>query len=260
MKIWTIPHTLFAAKNLVLELNKFGIPSQLVEEIADDDEIYIIYGALNAPKIPKNYIVYQTEIAGTHFFNERYLEIIKNALAVFEYAEQNLSAYKHDNVIYLAPGVYPQTAVEKDIPLLFYGWIDGSERRKTILDIISKAYDVKIVTNITGQAMWDILSRTKVVLNIHYYDNSPLELFRISEAISHNCFVITEKENLCNYREIAEKLKADVAFLQTTPNFELSAERTRKRLNIINKKELDFNFKQAIGRLTHILQASTLVS
>lgn len=251
MKIWTIPHTLFAAKNLVLELNKFGIPSQLVEEIADDDEIYIIYGALNAPKIPKNYIVYQTEIAGTHFFNERYLAIIKNAIAVFEYAEQNLSAYKHDNVIYLAPGVYPQPAVEKDIPLLFYGWIDGSERRKTILDIISKEYGVKIVTNITGQAMWDILSRTKVVLNIHYYDNSPLELFRISEAVSHGCRVVTERGYPFNYEEIAEHLVCETSLAIKTPLAPFSEFKQAFR---------DFKFELAIGRLTHILQASTLVS
>lgn len=255
MKIWTIPHTLFAAKNLVLELNKFGIPSQLVEEIADDDEIYIIYGALNAPKIPKNYIVYQTEIAGTHFFNERYLAIIKNAIAVFEYAEQNLSAYKHDNVIYLAPGVYPQPAVEKDIPLLFYGWIDGSERRKTILDIILKEYDVKIVTNITGQAMWDILSRTKVVLNIHYYDNSPLELFRISEAVSHNCRVISEISENVSMFENDYYCIAQGAISRIEKYIE------RPFANYPERKFIEQNimFEKSIGRLTHILQASTLV-
>lgn len=40
--------------------------------------------------------------------------------------------------------------------------------------------------------MREILSRVKTVVNIHYYDKSPLEIFRINEALSHHCNVVSE--------------------------------------------------------------------
>lgn len=244
MKVWTIPHTLFDAKNLVSQLNKHGIPSQLVDEIGNDDEIYILYGALAAPKIPKNYIVYQTEIAGSHFFNERYLDIIKNALAVLEYSEHNLSAYSHEHKIFLQPAVYPQPVVKKDIPVLFYGWIQGSTRREIILDKIRQHCDLKVVVNIMGQAMWDILSRTKVVINLHYYDNSPLEVFRLAEAASHNCAVVSERGYPYDYNAIAEEM---------IPRIDGALARQFEPFSDFKFRVQDFKFSQVVERLNVIL-------
>lgn len=70
-----------------------------------------------------------------------------------------------------------------------------------------------VVENTLHQQMWDILKRTKVVINIHYYDNSPLELYRLHESISHGCKVWLHEENKFyesagdNLEEIKEGLK-----------------------------------------------------
>jgi hypothetical protein len=75
----------------------------------------------------------------------------------------------------------------KDIDLLFYGAL--SERRAKALKGFTS---VRVVQKILGQPMRDLLSRTKTIVNIHYYNESPLEIFRINEALSHHCNVISE--------------------------------------------------------------------
>jgi hypothetical protein len=75
---------------------------------------------------------------------------------------------------------------------LFYGWIDGSIRRKWLLNELSKHIKITTVTNKTGEQMWRILQRTWTVVNIHYYNDAPMELFRINEALSHGCNVVSE--------------------------------------------------------------------
>ena len=45
---------------------------------------------------------------------------------------------------------------------------------------------------ITTSEMWQLLARAEVVINIHYYFNAPLEQFRICEALSFGCHVVSE--------------------------------------------------------------------
>lgn len=196
MKIFSIPHTMFAAKHLVNQLNKLSVPAMMVDHIdLNDESIYIIYQVSLVHKFPKNYIVMQTETYMSHWFNKSYFEKLKNALCVWEYNEVNIKYQKYQNKIaVVSPGINLQPKVEKDIPVLFYGWIEGSDRRKNILYDLKKILkeDLVIVDDKMEESMWGILARAKVVINVHYMENQPLELFRIYEALSFECFVISE--------------------------------------------------------------------
>ncbi len=194
-KVHTIPHTLFAALHLVRQLKTLGHKAELVREInPKDDDIYIIYNAALATRLPKNYIVYQTEIGTSVWFHEKYLNIIRGAMQVWEYNILNTYRYSDYNrkIFIVGPGIDIQKRTPKDIPVLFYGWVRSCVRRETLLSGISRRMPVKIITNTMGSEMWKLLSRAKVVLNIHFYENSPLELFRIHEALSHHCHVVSE--------------------------------------------------------------------
>lgn len=190
IKVVTPKHTLFAANHLVNQLAKLGLQAE-VREFCDlsDNSLHIIYQASPLYRLPKRYIVCQTEIAGSHWFNARYRETLKKAIAVWDYSEKNFSAYDHPRRTIVTPGINYQVTGEKDIDLLFYGWIQGSDRRAKILSDYKRMTDLRIEENTTGQAMWDILKRTKEVLNVHYYNDSPLELYRLNESISHGCKV-----------------------------------------------------------------------
>ena len=181
----------FASLILCEHLNKLGKRAEIVKRIdpKDTKSIWIMYNNSLSWAVPKHYISYQTEQIGTHWFNERYYERLANSIAVWEYNEVNLPAYQHlnENINIVSTGIKLQPKRNKDIELLFYGAL--SERRAKALKGFTS---IRVVQKILGQPMRDLLSRTKTIVNIHYYDESPLEIFRINEALSHHCNVISE--------------------------------------------------------------------
>lgn len=195
IKVVTIPHTAFAAAHLVQQLRHLGHSADLVPRVNPySPHLYIIYGAASQGAFPRRYIVYQTEIYRTHHFTPRYLGILTHALAIWEYHPDNMLAYSHlaHKASIVTPGVVLAPEIVKNIPVLFYGWIEGSRRRAKMLDYISRFVPVKIVTNTLGPPMSHLLSRSRIVINLHYHDHSPLERFRVCEALSHRCHVISE--------------------------------------------------------------------
>jgi len=194
-KVHSVPHTLFAAVGLVHELRKLGHSAQLVDRInPHDHDVHIIYAANRVHKLPTNYIVYQTEVAKSQHFSPHYLKVLQDALAVWEYAPANIPAYENvqRNITVVPPGYRQHPNNPKSIPVLFYGHIEGSLRRQQWLQVLQRKVGCEIVTNKLNQHMWALLRQALVVVNIHYYDNSPLELFRIHEALSFNCHVVSE--------------------------------------------------------------------
>lgn len=190
-KIFAPRQMMFASIILNDTLNKLGYKSELVDKIDpnDSNHIWIIYNASLAWAVPQYYICYQTEQIGTHWFNHRYYSRLAECMAVWEYSEINTECYKHlnDNICIVGPGIAPQKKVNKDIEVLFYGAL--SDRRKRAVALLDNCM---VVDNNLGQSMQELLARTKVVVNIHYYDKSPLETFRINECLSHHCHVVSE--------------------------------------------------------------------
>lgn len=191
IKIYAPLQMQFASQILLKHLLKLGKQAEIVHRLDGNDQnnLWIIYNNSLSWVTPKHYISYQTEQIGTHWFNERYLERISKSIAVWEYNPINLPAYQHlnDNISIVTPGIDLQPRQNKNIDVLFYG--DISPRREVALN---KIPGIVIVKKILGPQMRDILSRTKTVVNIHYYEQSPLEIFRINESLSHHCNVISE--------------------------------------------------------------------
>jgi len=175
-------------------LQSMGHDVSVVHEVDPTDEtLYIIYVAFEAGT-PKRYIVYQTEIHGTHWWTDHYREQCRGALQIWDYSAENMHHYDFGNPKFLIPpfefevGELPK----KDIELMFYGGVN--QRRRQRLDAVKlrSRVPVMIVEHTFGDAMLDILRRTKVVLNIHALDQAPQEAFRITEALSCGCRVVTE--------------------------------------------------------------------
>jgi hypothetical protein len=190
----------FDAMLLVQELQQLGHDAIIITKpVPNDSSLHIVYGCRYLKAMPKHYILMQTEIAGTHLFSPEYYRAIKNAVMVWEYQPANLWVYEGLNakVHLIPPRIAPADSLRvirlpKDIDVLFYGWLEGSLRRELMLAAIRQQVKVKVVTDITGPAMWRLLARSKVVLNLHYYTDSPLELFRVHEALSHGCHLVSE--------------------------------------------------------------------
>ncbi|SEQ06854.1 glycosyltransferase family protein [Nitrosomonas ureae] len=189
VKIYARSHVLFAAEILANYLRKLDHELAIVGEIDPNDEtLHIIYCAFAAPALPKNYVVYQTEVLNSKWFMEGYHRILNSALAIWDYDVRNVLHMPYIDHFVVPPGINSQNVDGiRDIDVMHYGSIN--ERRRRLLNEIQ---DVKIIENVYGEDMYALLKRAKVVLNIHYYSHAPLEVFRIYEALSYGCHVVSE--------------------------------------------------------------------
>lgn len=209
-KIYCRLHVKLAAELLRNQLRELGHSAELVDSIdANDDSIYIIYCAFCANAIPKNYIIYQTEVRGSVWFSEGYKNTLKGALQIWDYDPKNAVDYKGIFVPPSATRLY--SAIDKDIDILFYGSMN--DRRKRILHRIG--LNVVAVENLYGDAMGEYLFRAKTVINLHFSPTAPLEVFRCYEALSHGCYVISEPSD----RDSTHRNYNHILFAETAHDF-----------------------------------------
>ena len=192
IKIYVRAHVLCAAEALANHLRKLGHEAIIVGDIDQNDTtLHIIYCAFAAPAIPNKYIVYQTEVLNSKWFTEDYQRILDSALAIWDYDERNVLLMPSKAHWLIPPGINHQKLDGmRDIDVMHYGSIN--EHRRSLLNEIRDYCCVKIVEDVYGEEMYALLGRAKVVLNLHYYPHAPLEVFRIHEALSYGCHVISE--------------------------------------------------------------------
>ena len=182
----------------------------ITDEVKQDDEdLYIIVGGAEfCDVIPKKYIVYQFEQTNVTYnnvkdiwFTQKYIHFLKNALDVWDYSMSNVEYLKknyditsiryiplrYSSSIDRAPKIH-----NKDIDVLFMGSL--SDRRKRILDNLGKKVNLHIGKNNLWREERDkLVSRSKIIIKIQFYDNGILELPRISYLLSNRALVISEK-------------------------------------------------------------------
>jgi hypothetical protein len=195
IKIYVRLHVLSAAELLANHLRKLCHEPTIVWDIAPNDAtLHIIYCAFAAPALPKNYIVYQTEVLNSKWFTEDYQHILDGALAIWDYDPRNVLLMPSKAHSVVPPGINPQKIDGiRDIDVMHYGSLN--ECRHKLLNEIRDYCCVEIVEDVYGEDMYALLKRAKVVLNLHYYLNAPLEVFRIYEALSYGCHVVSEPTN-----------------------------------------------------------------
>ena len=82
-------------------------------------------------------------------------------------------------------------SMKKDVDVLFYGIIN--ERRKKILDDLEKKdIKVKVLDSVWGKErdMW--ISRSRIVLNMHYYDAKIFEVARCFYLMTNSVAIVSE--------------------------------------------------------------------
>jgi hypothetical protein len=190
-----------------------GITVRVTHDIdKDDPTTWILFGVNELPPsilLPANYIVYQLEqicVKGNKWLTEKYLQLMKGAKQVWDYSMRNvhlLNSFEVKNAFYV-PIAYAKSLTiantsvinekDKDIDVLFMGGM--SPRRKQVLDRLALMSNIKVYVadgGLWGEERIAIMKRSKIVLNIHYYQaDSLLEMVRLSVLLSNSCFVISE--------------------------------------------------------------------
>ena len=128
----------------------------------------------------------------------------KNADTIFDYSKMNITNYPKkfkNKALYLPVPLFEGTKskvtnIEKEYDVLFFGGLN--DRRKKILKYLEKNTDmnVRIVTNVFGDALYDIIKKSRIVLNIHFKGESLLETARIHDCIRHSTPLIISEESI----------------------------------------------------------------
>jgi len=189
-------------RNLLLELNYDVVVryNLTLRDINSDDLYIIIANQLNTNLLPKKYILYQVEQSTSKWFNDDYKNIIKKSLYVWDFSLKNTEVYNDlkKNTYYMPMPFYlpnnPSNELYNDnikYDILFYGC--KNERRNNIMDLLSKKYNVKIGFDLMGDERDRLIMQSKIVLNLHYYENASLETCRLNEILKFNKLTISER-------------------------------------------------------------------
>ena len=106
----------------------------------------------------------------------------------------------------------------QEIDVLFYGSVNP--RRKYIIDkLLQKKINIKTVFGVYDKDRDDLISKSKIVLNMHMYDSKIFEIIRVFYLLTNSIPVVSEKgidtksnnEYLdgictCEYDQICEKI------------------------------------------------------
>jgi hypothetical protein len=183
----------------------FEVAARAFEGALSDLGIYndagrpIVFGAhLNAPVVD-GAILYQTEVLDSPWMSNGYLNLLRKH-RVLDYDEKNVEWLKANGVDAThCPIGYHRSMTwltmkpeaERDIDVLFYGSL--TPRREPILAAIqATGLNCRWIGHDEWDKTDDAITRSKIVLNIHAYENSPFEIFRVSYLLANGVFVLSE--------------------------------------------------------------------
>jgi hypothetical protein len=208
--IFTTRCGIYISRTIQFLLYLNNIHSEIVFNVnIRKNNLFIILFPHKVKIFPKNYICYQLEQKDiSKWINNRYLLAILNSKITWDYSESNINKFdetikkkiklfKIPLISYYCfkPDIYNKYIDKNEIyDVLFFGHMN--ERRHKIINYIKQKlnnkYKFHYITGLYGDALFEKILQSKIVLNIHYYEGSILETCRINEILSCNKLVISE--------------------------------------------------------------------
>ena len=193
------------AKNLKLLLNNIGYSAEIILDLKLDTEknndIYIIiyhkFYSEEKLKLPFKYIFYQIEQKTSRYFKKKYFDIMNKSIAIWDFSLANINYYnskiEHTKLNYIPFPISNKEVIYKEnilYDIFFYGTINP--RRESILKYLKKKYKIYYGNNIINEERDTLIKKSKIILNIHYYDKCSLETCRINEILNFNKLILSE--------------------------------------------------------------------
>jgi hypothetical protein len=199
-------HSIFNENALALSQKyNFPVVNIFIPKIND---VYIVFGANSKPDILLNeqmntefkfyYIILNSEQIESPFLkNKYYIKLLKDNI-VFNYSDY-ITKWLEENVqikifgSFYFPFIKSPCSYKREYDVVFVGTI--SNKRQEILDNLKKT-SLNVYCDFewkhpNPQDLNNLLNKSKVVINIPYYNNNALEIHRIIKALSCGCSVIS---------------------------------------------------------------------
>ena len=162
------------------------------EPVADGVNIFLqahLLTRARTSEMPEGSIVYNFEqiFERSPWVGPIYRDLLSR-VTIWDYSRRNLAAIRsiaNPRCLHLVPlGYMPQLtcippAPVEDIDVLFYGVVN-SRRRAILLGLEQAGMRLRVETSIGGTARDELISRAKIVLNLHFYPTSIFEIVRVS--------------------------------------------------------------------------------
>ena len=185
-------------------LLRLGHEVSYIENNLSPDKCNIIFGAhmmqTCLDKINKTDIIFNLEQyhSNSNFFTQGYLDLLRHC-RVFEYSKRNAKYLLHEHGIeteFFRIGYDPLQSIldpdfPQDIDVLFYGAINP-RRAKIINTLRRRGINVTTLGGVFGKARDLAIARSKIILNIQYYEESSLEIVRLSYLFANRKAVVSE--------------------------------------------------------------------
>lgn len=164
----------------------------------------IIFGAhlLSAEEmqaLPVQCIVYNLEQRGAHHFTPDYLGLAQR-FWIWDYSPENLALWQSVPGLRYEPllvkvGYMPEmTCIQKaveDVDVLLYGSL--IERRLNVIQALqARGVQAFAVRGVYGAERDVLIARSKIILNIHFYEASLFEVVRVSYLLANHKLVVSE--------------------------------------------------------------------
>ncbi|MBI3129757.1 MAG: glycosyltransferase [Acidobacteria bacterium] len=194
------------AQSLESALKSLGVPTDLAENELKAGALNVLLGwhlmdEQGLAKLPKGTVLYNLEQMDERNRELRERLVRRSAtLEIWDYSARNLEILAkagmqgeprllpigYDPVLTRIP-----EAQEQDIDVLFYG--STNPRRIQILEALQAAgLKVHRAFNVYGAERDALIARSKVVLNLHFFDSSIFELVRVSYLLANRKAVVAE--------------------------------------------------------------------
>lgn len=156
------------------------------------------FAGLIGEHVPDGSIVYNMEPLhdGCRAFEVGYLDTLRRC-HVLDYQRRNVEYLAGLGVeaFHLPFGYHPSLErcepVEKDIDVLIVGTM--SPRRLHVLnELMLAGVNVRFVQGVHGQELDQLVARAKVHVNVHRYENHPLEVVRLNYLMANGQCVVSE--------------------------------------------------------------------
>ena len=189
------------SENVYFGLRTLGYDVTLSTDFEEGRQA-VVFGAnvlgVYPKKLPEGAILYNFEQIGSAALPEGspVLDIMRRH-AVWDYSEVNVRrlaalgiAAKHVPVGY-SPELTKIPHVTEDIDVLFYGSVN--ERRRKVLDALrERGLRVEEVFGTYGEIRDALIARSKIVLNMHYYETKIFEMPRVMYLLANRRFIVSE--------------------------------------------------------------------
>lgn len=155
-----------------------------------------------ASALPRDAIIYNLEQVSedSRWFSAAYKECLRRH-RLWDYSERNLERLRRWNIDHgqLCPigshpalcRLRPRREDERDIDVLFYGALNA-RRRRVLSELSRRGLEVTILCDVYGALRDELISRARLVLNVHFYESQILETVRLSYLMANGVCVLSE--------------------------------------------------------------------